>query len=590
MGSVIYNNLSAMTILGENNKNNKALAKSLRKAASGMKINSAGDGASEYSISEGMRAQIRSLDQADVNAQNAQSLLRVAEGAVDSTVKVLRTLKEKAIDAANDTNTDADRAIIQKEIDQYVDQVEDNANVTFNGKILFDGAADRVPGAEAQIVKALNSEWLSLSLDKLKDDYGLSFESPTAKVKAMDVKFSHEGGDKLAYVTNWATLDGTCTKLTLTVNMDYYDTLKLDDVNGGTNTPGSGYLDRTIVHEMTHAVMASNIKGFSNLPAYIKEGMAETIHGIDDTRDIAGAKGHLAASLANTSNKASDLGGDNAYSAGYILLRYMAAHSGCADATDSTKQFLNVLVTNGAADLDNAVKAGSGGNFNSLTEMVDALKADVTAAGSDFNSFLTNSCKIKLGNPDTGSISGSDAGGPVDKTAESTVPEAGTTAMWTFPDGATTEIKGLTVTWPEVAKSIAGGLKFQIGTRAAQNIRMAFSDIHATALGLKDNENNVVSVQTREKAEAAIDVFDKAIDKVLEQATTIGAVINRMDYTSANLVTASENVTSAESVIRDADMAREMTEYTKSNVLMQAAQSMLSQANQNASGVLSLLQ
>ena len=79
------------------------------------------------------------------------------------------------------------------------------------------------------------------------------------------------------------------------------------------------------------------------------------------------------------------------------------------------------------------------------------------------------------------------------------------------------------------------------------------------------------------------------IQKALDQQTTIGAIESRLDYTASNLTTASENVTSAESTIRDADMAKEMTEYTKNNVLMQAAQSMLAQANQNSSNVLSLL-
>ena len=68
-----------------------------------------------------------------------------------------------------------------------------------------------------------------------------------------------------------------------------------------------------------------------------------------------------------------------------------------------------------------------------------------------------------------------------------------------------------------------------------------------------------------------------------------GFIESRLDYTSANLTTAAENVTASESTIRDADMAAEMTEYTKNNVLLQAAQSMLAQANQNSSSVLSLL-
>ena len=137
---------------------------------------------------------------------------------------------------------------------------------------------------------------------------------------------------------------------------------------------------------------------------------------------------------------------------------------------------------------------------------------------------------------------------------------------------------------------IKDGLSFQTGTKANQNIFLALSKIDAQAMGLMDKDGKTLKVTTQIKAEAAISQLDKSINRALNQITTIGAVTSRMEYTRANLTTASENTVSAESVIRDADMAKEMTEYTKNNVLLQAAQSMLAQANQNSSGVLSLLQ
>ena len=137
---VIKNNMNAKNSLNSLNKNSKALAKSLTKVSSGMKINSASDDASGFSISEKMRVQIRSLDQAVNNSQNASSLLKVADGALTDTVDILRTMKEKAINAANDSNTNADRAIIQKEIDQLIDQINDNSDIRFNNKVIFDGA------------------------------------------------------------------------------------------------------------------------------------------------------------------------------------------------------------------------------------------------------------------------------------------------------------------------------------------------------------------------------------------------------------------------------------------------------------------
>jgi flagellin len=140
MAMVVKNNMSAVNTLNTLNKNSAALSKSLQKVSSGMVINSAADDASGYAISERMRVQVQSLDQDNKNAQNGNSMMKVAEGAVSSTVDILKTLKKKVINAANDTNTDADRQTIQKELDQSIDQIDDNANVTYNGKYLVDGS------------------------------------------------------------------------------------------------------------------------------------------------------------------------------------------------------------------------------------------------------------------------------------------------------------------------------------------------------------------------------------------------------------------------------------------------------------------
>ena len=147
MAMVVKNNMSAIHTLNTLNQNSSALTKSLAKVSSGMKINTAQDDASGYAISERMRVQIRSLDQSNQNTQNDLSMMKTAEGAVANTVEILKSLKEKAINAATDTNTDSDRTTIQKEIDQFVDQIDDNALVTFNGKYLVDGSKNNLGDA-----------------------------------------------------------------------------------------------------------------------------------------------------------------------------------------------------------------------------------------------------------------------------------------------------------------------------------------------------------------------------------------------------------------------------------------------------------
>ena len=138
MAMVVKNNMSAISTLNTLNKNQSALGTSLAKVSSGQKINTAKDDASGYAISERMRVMVRALDQATQNTQNGSAMMKVAEGAVNNTVEILKTLKEKAINSATDTNTDSDRATLQKEIDQFVDQINDNALATFNGKYLVE--------------------------------------------------------------------------------------------------------------------------------------------------------------------------------------------------------------------------------------------------------------------------------------------------------------------------------------------------------------------------------------------------------------------------------------------------------------------
>ena len=590
MAMVIKNNMAAQSALGELKKNNDKLGKDLKKVSTGMKINGAGDDASGYSISERMRVQLRGLNQDNQNAQNATSLLKTADGAISSTVDLLKTMKEKAINAANDTNTDTDRATIQKEINQSIDQLEDNANVTFNNKTLFDGSADVATDVKQTIVKALNSEWIDSSLQLIKDSYGIAFTDDTASVREMNLVFSNEGtgtNSPLAYVTSHFAGD-TTDKLTLTVNMDYYNKLNQTDPSGNSNNTSAGDLDRTIAHEFTHAVMSTNIRNFSNLAQadhlYIAEGAAEYTHGIDDFRK-ASFKSMTANTIDSTNN-------DDAYVGGYSFLHYLNAKSG--HDGHSMKRLMSTLVAKGATQdgIDSAIAAASKGAFATEAEAKAAYKADFAKAGSA-TAFLKNYCDIDLENMrDTGSATGSKSWNGEEANGKQVVLEGMSTRYWWYPSARQTTIEGLTMDWGDYPKPdlTDAGFRFQVGTKANQNIFASFSDIHANALGLRDDNGNLFSVQTRADAKRALTIFDRALRKSLDQATTIGALISRLSYTSSNLTTASENVQASESTIRDADMAKEMTEYTKSNVLAQSAQSMLAQANQNSSGVLSLLQ
>ncbi|GBF10541.1 flagellin Hag [Tepidibacillus sp. HK-1] len=136
------------------------------------------------------------------------------------------------------------------------------------------------------------------------------------------------------------------------------------------------------------------------------------------------------------------------------------------------------------------------------------------------------------------------------------------------------------------------GITFQIGANKGQNVEVTLSTMSASALGsgVKVASINVTSfANTALSFDKQLAGIDAAIKQVSEERSSLGAVQNRLEHTINNLGTSSENLTAAESRIRDVDMAKEMMEFTKNNILMQAAQSMLAQANQQPQGVLQLL-
>ncbi|MCY9546098.1 flagellin Hag [Lysinibacillus xylanilyticus] len=128
------------------------------------------------------------------------------------------------------------------------------------------------------------------------------------------------------------------------------------------------------------------------------------------------------------------------------------------------------------------------------------------------------------------------------------------------------------------------GKVFHIGANKGQNITLTIKDMGAKGVGVSG-----VKIDKQSVANLAISTINQALEKVSTQRSALGAVQNRLEHTINNLGATSENLTAAESRIRDTDMAKEMMGFTKNNILMQAAQSMLAQANQQPQGVLQLL-
>ena len=134
-----------------------------------------------------------------------------------------------------------------------------------------------------------------------------------------------------------------------------------------------------------------------------------------------------------------------------------------------------------------------------------------------------------------------------------------------------------------------GKVNLQVGANAKQNMSIEIGDMRAEALEITNNAGKGLSIESADDANAAVSKFDAALNKVSSQRANLGAIQNRLEYTISNLDNTAENLTSAESTLRDVDMASEMMEYSKNNILNQAAQAMISQANQQPQNVLQLL-
>ena len=606
MAMVVKNNMTAINTLNTLNKNSSALSKSLQKVSSGMKINSAADDASGYAISERMRVQIRSLDQANQNTQNGSSMMKVAEGAVSSTVEILKTLKEKAVNAANDSNTDSDRQTIQKELDQSIDQINDNANVTFNGKYLVDGSKNSKG----------NATYTVLTNQSLSTDTKASDLLTTLKARSGDSLEIHDT-DKItvSYVqagkTHSTTFDAKGAKLQDIFTKAEQIDEKSKIFAGASNESVRTSMGVAEADKADKAIKKAN-KDFYGVEADATDAtdLATKINAKtdpsaaksldDDVKDAVVkdlVKYNKAMDDAGTSDKKIDLTKLKDY------IQIAADEDGTGK--NDTKLAANLKVTQ-KAEFMKALQSDS--NYENL--IANANGTNAKAAGTTYKDF--NDKKTAYDNAHTAVVSsttvGIDAAGDKVNTASGkegisiTANKAGiggqisgfnisiTDSKGNVKKSANAALDAFSETVRAQNKSDDNAISLQVGAAANQSIKVGLTDMRAEALGLKGDDGTTLNISTQSKANAAINVLDNAIQKALDQQTTIGSVESRLEYTSSNLTTASENVQASESTIRDADMAKEMTNYTKNNVLLQAAQSMLAQANQSSSNVLSLLQ
>ncbi len=283
---VITNNASAGFILGTLNKNINKKTKASGQLALGEKVRNAGDDASSYAISEKMRVKLRSLDQADANVQNGASMLRIAEGAIQSQINLMRTIKEKVIDAHNDTNTDMDRSIIQKEITQYYEEINDiAAETTFNGKHLLLGT---------KVSEAVKS-WFKLDhAEKLADSDTLNFVSGSiASLDGQEGPFAIFGTD--SNYDGYAIKDVSTTSITKTIT-GTADTPRIIGIDFGKYTEKTemenkafkivypeGEQTFVFTYDMSASYRGTNVHTVDLRTSSYGDAFSRIVHGLADT-------------------------------------------------------------------------------------------------------------------------------------------------------------------------------------------------------------------------------------------------------------------------------------------------------------------
>ncbi len=590
----INHNIASLNTYRQLSANNAESSKSLEKLSSGLRINRAGDDAAGLAISEKMRGQIRGLDQASRNAQDGISMIQTAEGALSETHSILQRMRELAVQASNDTNTDADRGEIQKEINQLTSEINRIGNATeFNTKKLLNGDMSVIETGTSVTSRAVASKDYALSFAVGTTWTGQTGKNPVISdgsgnsnyLKFDD--FSIDGTNEF----NWSDIDATAdNKISIERSGDdILVSIKGTDGDGDTlditqqkmaYDSGAGkytYDANGVKFEMTKAEFDKFTDGAKldiDLAKYDLDG--------DDAQDLTAAK---------TVGTVSDF--DQTLAASGTDLGTFATTGITADTTDSgwVDGVEGIKITTQApleaAGAKYTVELLDKDGNALVKEVVESAAAGITAINYDQHGIKFD---FTLNDASTLTLQKS-----FDINTSTTTTTSATDNSATFQIGANAG-QSMSVGISDM-RSLA--LAVSAGTSAAtkvvknsmgQDITAYYTSSKAVTNGTNNTTvEYALDVSSSEKAAAAIKVFDDALSSVSAERSKLGAYQNRLEHTINNLGTTSENLTASESRIRDVDMAKEMMEFTKNNILTQAAQAMLAQANQQPQGVLQLL-
>lgn len=559
-GMVVQHNLNAINANNKMNINVSGTKKATEKLSSGYQINRAGDNAAGLAISEKMRSQIRGLSQATKNANDGISLIQTAEGGLNETHSILQRMRELAVQSANGTyQDDTDREAIQLEVDALKSEIDRIASSTeYNGMKLLDGSLGGTTtgttdfGARYGVLISANTV-VDGANNKLKENLSLEGATLTSSVNGVTVTLADTASGVGGENAQWNAA-GT----TLTINLK----------------AGQSYSQSQINDLIKNATMAkADAAGTpqTSTPADVELKLKSGVFTFQKAETFKTSAGVRAAS--DDTDLVEYLINGTDQNDGYAdTIKFTSNNYG--EDTRKLKIATDVAAGKEWVATTTANNEGTGikdGEFTlHLATGVEYTEEDIQnllkQAGLDYTVTLTDSKT-----PD----------GDKSFYAQKVVAEADATAI---EIGKTTAGAGL---GSDKLTGTGKGLTFQIGANGVEDQRVTLSvgDMSSTSIGVGGAD-----VSTQDAANKAIDMVDAAVKTVSMQRAGLGALQNRLEYTVNNLTTTNENLTAAESQIRDTDMATEMINYTKNNILQQASQAMLAQANQQPQAILQLLQ
>ena len=630
----INTNIEALNAQRNLGVNSARFAKSVEKLSSGLRINRAADDSAGLAISEKLRAQVRGLNQAQRNAQDGISMVQTAEGALNEVHSMLQRMRELAVQAGNSTVSTGDLVSVNTELVALQTEINRIGNATtFNGQALLAGvlATSQAGGTLAAglaLIGGTNTSVTKVDVSgaraattytlaagtaagtvSLSDGAGNSQQVTLAGIAALgsqEVNFSSLGvtitvssvtGDTAANVAaalaasmgagpstiggaagtdlvNGDVLNANAT-VTASGNVSYSAPAGLDKSGGATPLTatasagvgaGTFHIDflgvGSDIDDSGHITVTYDGELFTG-------DLAAVSPGASSTAVLTGGTTGNTITLAYKQNSAPVMGGNFglAYDVGGSSFTFVAsgtaatiANLAAPTATAGTYSFMS-----GA--LGQITLTGPGG-----TQTVAV--ADTLANGTQTLNFNTLGISFQLQANGLGTFSKESAIGNFTAASNDTI------VVSAGVGGAA----GTVIT------SAGGGATFQIGANSGQTMGVTFADARtATYAGFDTAISTFTAAKTNANAAALIAVVDVAISQISGIRGGLGAVQNRLEYTTASLGIASENLTASESRIRDLDVASEMVSFTKTQILQQAGTAIIAQANQAPQGILSLL-